>query len=111
MWDGLRLAWRLLRDPRVAPRLKTGVPLLAALYVLSPLDLLPDLLLGPGQVDDLGVVGLTLLFLLRVLPRLAPSSVLAEHLVAMGLAEEQTTGAAGPVIDAEYRVRDGGRRA
>jgi uncharacterized membrane protein YkvA (DUF1232 family) len=47
---------RLLRDPRV-PRSAKLVALLGLGYVLSPIDLMPSLLLGPiGLVDDLFVV-------------------------------------------------------
>ncbi len=47
---------RLLRDARV-PRGAKLVALLGVGYVLSPIDLLPALLLGPlGLVDDLVVV-------------------------------------------------------
>jgi uncharacterized membrane protein YkvA (DUF1232 family) len=47
---------RLLRDPRV-PRGAKLIALFGLGYVLSPIDLLPSLLLGPiGLVDDLFVV-------------------------------------------------------
>jgi uncharacterized membrane protein YkvA (DUF1232 family) len=47
---------RLLRDPRV-PRGSKLVALFGLGYVLSPIDLLPSLLLGPiGLIDDLFVV-------------------------------------------------------
>ena len=47
---------RLLRDPRVPRRAKL-VALFGIGYVLSPIDLLPALLLGPlGLLDDLVVV-------------------------------------------------------
>jgi uncharacterized membrane protein YkvA (DUF1232 family) len=47
---------RLLRDERV-PRGSKWVALLGLGYLLSPIDLLPSLLLGPiGLVDDLLVV-------------------------------------------------------
>ena len=49
-----RLAWRLLRDKRVTS-LKYAIPLLLLAYLLSPVDAIPDLLLGIGQTDDLGV--------------------------------------------------------
>jgi uncharacterized membrane protein YkvA (DUF1232 family) len=50
------LLTRLLRDPRVPRRFKLLV--LAGIgYVVSPIDLMPSLLLGPvGLVDDLLVV-------------------------------------------------------
>lgn len=51
---------RLLRDDRVGLGAK-GIALLGVGYVLSPLDLVPDLLLGPiGLIDDLLVVAATL---------------------------------------------------
>jgi uncharacterized membrane protein YkvA (DUF1232 family) len=47
---------RLLRDPQV-PRRSKWIALFGIGYVLSPIDLLPALLLGPlGMLDDLVVV-------------------------------------------------------
>ena len=83
-WDELRLAFRLYRDPRVSSILKWVVPVVAAIYVISPVDLIPDFLLGLGQVDDLGVLGLALFVTLSLIRRLAPRSVVSEHLSAMG---------------------------
>jgi uncharacterized membrane protein YkvA (DUF1232 family) len=63
---------RLLRDPRVSLGDK-GVALLGLGYVLSPIDLLPALLLGPvGLIDDLVVVAATLS---RVLNHVHPDVV------------------------------------
>lgn len=54
--DLVVLLMRLLRDRRVAPSEK-AIALVGVGYVLSPLDLLPGLLLGPiGLVDDALVV-------------------------------------------------------
>ena len=109
----VRLAWRLFRDPRVAPRLKMIVPVLTAAYVLSPIDLVPDFLLGLGQVDDVGAIGLALLVLTRLVPRLAPAEVVAEHRAAMGLggAPRGTGGdRERTVVEATYRVRDATER-
>ena len=59
------LLMRLLRDPRVSLGDK-GVALLGLGYVLSPIDLLPEILLGPiGLLDDLIVVAATLSRLLN----------------------------------------------
>ncbi len=108
--DRVHLAWRLFRDPRVSPRLKTWVPAFAALYVLSPIDLIPDFLIGLGQVDDIGVIGLAMAALTLVL-RFAPRELVAEHLAAMGLWREETaartpsSGGVGPIVEARYRVR------
>jgi uncharacterized membrane protein YkvA (DUF1232 family) len=51
----LRLTVRLLREPGV-PLLTKAFPILAALYVISPLDFVPDFLPVLGQIDDLGVI-------------------------------------------------------
>ncbi|HEY7032791.1 MAG TPA: DUF1232 domain-containing protein [Thermomicrobiales bacterium] len=117
------LAFRLYRDPRVSVVLKSVVPMLAALYVLSPIDLIPDFLLGVGQVDDLGALAVALFVGLKLIRRCAPSAIVAEHLAAMGLAatggSDGAPGQSGEVIDASYRVvkranrratADGGRR-
>ncbi len=55
----LLLAWNLLRDPRtpVTARLAT---VLALLYVLSPIDLVPDMIPVLGWIDD-GVIAWLLL--------------------------------------------------
>jgi len=54
------LLLRLMRDPRVPPGSKL-IAVLAAGYVLSPIDLMPEVLLGPlGLVDDLLVLGAAL---------------------------------------------------
>jgi len=54
------LLMRLLRDPRV-PVTSKAVALLGVGYVLSPIDLMPAILLGPmGWVDDLVVVAAAL---------------------------------------------------
>ncbi len=54
------LLMRLVRDPRVPIGSKI-IALLGVSYALSPVDLLPEFLLGPiGLVDDLLVVGATL---------------------------------------------------
>ena len=59
------LLTRLLRDPRV-PRGPKLVALLGLGYLLSPIDLLPEVLLGPiGLVDDLLVVSAALSHLLN----------------------------------------------
>jgi uncharacterized membrane protein YkvA (DUF1232 family) len=51
-----KLYWRLFKDRRVPLRAK-AILVVAALYVLSPLDFVPELL-SPlfGVVDDLGVM-------------------------------------------------------
>jgi uncharacterized membrane protein YkvA (DUF1232 family) len=105
----VRLTWRLLNDPRVPVRLKALVPA-AMLYILSPIDFLPDFVLGLGQLDDLGII----LAALALFVRLVPKSVVAEHQAAMdGRAPDAgwASGRRDSVIDAEYTVDDRRRGA
>jgi uncharacterized membrane protein YkvA (DUF1232 family) len=103
--DQLRLSWRLLRDERVSA-LKFALPAFLALYVASPIDAIPDFLLGLGQIDDLGIVVAGVLLLARIIPRLAPAYVVDEHLQDMGLGQPARAGAKpGNVFDARFNVR------
>lgn len=58
------LLGRLLKDARV-PTAEKALFLGAIVYVISPIDLIPDMLPFIGQVDDLYVVALTLLRLVN----------------------------------------------
>lgn len=78
VWDNLVLSWRLYRDPRVSNWIKRLPVVLAVVYLIVPIDLIPDMFLGVGQLDDLGVMGLMALSL-SWLPRFAPADVVAEH--------------------------------
>jgi uncharacterized membrane protein YkvA (DUF1232 family) len=95
----LRLAWRLIREPRV-PAFAKAVPLLALLYVVSPFDFIPDVLPFVGQMDDLGILVLSLKLFLR----LCPPAVTAFHTAAMaGRRRYAPMAPADVVIDATYR--------
>jgi uncharacterized membrane protein YkvA (DUF1232 family) len=103
--DQLRLCWRLLRDGRVSS-LRFLLPAFAALYVLSPVDSIPDVLLGIGQIDDLGIAVAVVMVLARVMPLLAPREVVAEHLRDMGLSTDfQEDSPSAGVFDAQFSVR------
>lgn len=69
-----RLTWRLLFDPRV-PKTTKLIPLGAVLYVLSPFDIIPDIFLTLGQLDDIGLVLLSM----RVFIQTIPSEIVEEH--------------------------------
>src|SRR5947207_2626096 len=58
------LMGRLLRDARV-PTAEKALFLAAIVYVISPLDFIPDVFPFIGQVDDIYVVALTLLRLVN----------------------------------------------
>ena len=62
-----RQLWFALRHPLAPGWLKLGTALIA-LYVISPVDLLPEFLPVIGVVDDLVLVPLAIRWLLRRLP-------------------------------------------
>jgi uncharacterized membrane protein YkvA (DUF1232 family) len=95
----VRLAVRLVREPRV-PLLTKGLPLLAALYVVSPLDLVPDVIPVLGQLDDLGIV----LVALEAFLRLCPEPALVFHRAAIAQGRKYSAmSRADDFIDAEWR--------
>ena len=95
----VRLAWRLLREPRV-PALAKALPALAVLYVLSPLDFIPDVLPVLGQMDDVGILFLSVKLFLRMCPADATSF----HAEAITSGRRFTPmNPADVVIEAKYR--------
>jgi len=69
----VQLAWHLLRDRRV-PLWTKLIPLGAVLYLLFPLDLVSDLFVGLGQLDDLAI----LILGLELFISLSPAEVVEE---------------------------------
>jgi uncharacterized membrane protein YkvA (DUF1232 family) len=66
--DCVTAARALRRDPRVPPRAKVAV-LVALLWVVSPIDLIPEFLPVIGPLDDIIVVALLLRYAARSVPR------------------------------------------
>jgi uncharacterized membrane protein YkvA (DUF1232 family) len=62
-----RLLWRALRHPDAPGWLKLGV-IGIVLYVLSPIDLIPDVIPVVGVLDDIVIVPLAIRWLLNRLP-------------------------------------------
>ncbi len=103
LWSDIVLSWRLLFDRRVSSSVKL-IPLLVVFYILSPIDLVPEVLLPFGVVDDLSafLIGLQLFI------RSAPREVVDEH---RGLRPRRQPGSYTPpqnaqIIEGEYEVRD-----
>jgi uncharacterized membrane protein YkvA (DUF1232 family) len=95
----VRLTVRLLREPGV-PLLTKALPVLAGLYVISPLDFVPDVLPVLGQLDDLGVILIALEGFLKV----CPAGAVDFHRAAMVQGRRyQPMPATGQVIDVEFR--------
>jgi len=74
----VKLFSRLIKDPRVSVSPKLLLAGILA-YVILPTDLLPDFLIGVGQLDDLAVV----LGGLKLFLNLCPGDVVQEHLKAI----------------------------
>lgn len=60
--------WRLRRDPRIPRRVKV-VLIGAGVWVLSPVDLIPEFVPVIGPLDDIVVVALALRYAARRSPR------------------------------------------
>lgn len=65
--DKVKLAWRLFRDDRVSPAVK-AIPLAGLVYIIWPVDLLPDLFPVLGQLDDIAVLLLALNWFIHACP-------------------------------------------
>ena len=83
-----RLVLRLLKDGRVPVWPKLIIPGVIA-YIISPIDLLADPILGLGQIDDVAV----LLIGLKMFVELCPADIVREHLDALS-----------SVVTGSYRV-------
>lgn len=97
-----RLVFRLLRDSRVPIYLKM-LPAAGVLYVLFPFDFILDLAPFLGQLDDLGVI----LVSLEMFIGLCPPHVVEEHRAAIEGREFYSAADArkGETIDGEWRVK------
>ncbi|MBL7184583.1 MAG: DUF1232 domain-containing protein [Anaerolineae bacterium] len=73
-----RLVWRLLWDPDVSTWLKM-IPPATLLYLLFPIDFLPDPVLGLGQLDDIAVI----LLGVKLFIELCPQDIVRHHLREM----------------------------
>ena len=86
MWAEIKLVWQLMFDGRVPFYLKI-IPFIVALYLLSPLDLIPGFIPVIGQLDDFGL----LLIGLSTFIRLAPAEVIDDYLPEQVEIEGKTT--------------------
>ena len=104
----VRLAWRLFRDSRVPGWVKM-IPFAGLLYLLSPIDLLPDWILpGLGEVDDV----VLLILAMKMFIDLSPPGVVRDHLEDLFGTKDRTVAGGDPsgmeTIDGTYRVLDKG---
>lgn len=101
LMEKLPLALRLLLDRRVGFSQKM-IPLLAIFYILSPLDFMPEVILGPfGVLDDIGVF----LLGLEAFIRFSPHEVVMDHVRRLrGYAPQPAEDE--DIIEGEYVIRD-----
>jgi uncharacterized membrane protein YkvA (DUF1232 family) len=87
--------WLAARDPRT-PWLAKALALFVAAYAVSPIDLIPDFIPVIGYLDDLIIVPLGIMLVVRLIP----PEVMAEHREAADKATERPVSrwAAGIVI-------------
>jgi uncharacterized membrane protein YkvA (DUF1232 family) len=103
-FDRMTLSRRLMADGRVSLFHKM-IPPLALLYILSPIDIAPEILLGPlGVVDDVGIAILALEFFIRM----APSDVVREHLEDLQhrFMGKRKNADGENVVEGQYKYRD-----
>ena len=75
-----RLTYRLMRDERV-PNWTKLIPIAVVVYLLIPIDLIPDVIPILGWIDDIAIfVGG-----LRLFEALVPDYIVYEHRAALGM--------------------------
>ena len=88
--SSIRLIWKLLTDSRVPFWIRIALPL-SLIYVISPIDILPDFIPIMGRVDDIIAIVAGIMILLKLVPK----KVVNQH-----KKDNQT------IIDGEYREED-----
>ncbi|MFL7840361.1 MAG: YkvA family protein [Candidatus Promineifilaceae bacterium] len=74
LWQSAKLTVQLFLDPKVPVYLK-ALPLAAVAYLLFPVDFLPDVIPGLGQLDDITI----LLLGAKAFIELAPQDLVAQY--------------------------------
>jgi uncharacterized membrane protein YkvA (DUF1232 family) len=101
--ENARLGWRLFRDQRVPVLTKLLIPGVALAYLLLPVDLLPDVLPGLGQLDDIAMIA----FALKLFVDKSPTWLVQWHRDEMaGRTPKGETVGRESTVDGEYRVID-----
>ena len=81
------------RDPRVPWQAK-ALAICVAAYALSPIDLIPDFIPVLGYLDDLIILPLGVLLVVRMIP----PEIMAEHRGAALLAQQKPQSTAAAVV-------------
>ena len=95
------LVWRLTFDKRVNIILRSLVPL-ALVYILWPFDLIKDSIPLIGRMDDVIIMAMGVLFLVK----LAPQHVVDEHLGRAAPSDRPEDKDPSQVVDGKARFID-----
>ncbi len=97
----VKLILRLIRDRRVSFWLKI-IPIGGLIYLVSPLDLIPDIALPViGELDDAAILYITNALFIE----LCPPAIVREHVKA--LSREQSASGDDEVVEADsVEIRD-----
>ncbi len=91
----VKLILRLIGDRRISGWLKI-IPIAGVLYLISPIDLIPDIALPViGELDDAAILWITN----AVFIELCPPAIVREHVKA--LSDSGSKAAEDEVVDAE----------
>ena len=93
----LRLVWLLFWDGRIPLWAKSVLPL-SLLYLISPIDFVPDVILGFGQLDDLSVI----LLGMALFVKLCPQDIVQNYLDQLEYGDLDDD----EVVDTTYSVMD-----
>jgi uncharacterized membrane protein YkvA (DUF1232 family) len=96
LFSRLQIALKLIKDPRVPPLMKI-VPFLPLIYLVFPMDFIPDLIPGLGQLDDIGMIILGI----EAFMKLVPQTILSEY--EKGDGSKPQAANSNTVVDAEWR--------
>lgn len=107
IFSTIRLVFGLILDPRIHWAIRL-IPILAIAYVLSPVDLIPDFIIGLGQIDDVAILfAATKIFLLLSRSWLGKDALDQLWAVNARRASAWTSRGRGSVVDAGYHFVDG----
>ncbi len=100
--DHGRLVLRLMGDKRVPMYLK-ALPIASLVYLISPIDFIPDVIPVLTQIDDFAAI----LIGVETFIKLCPSEVVAEHRANLGGESPYTTAGKSneDTIDGQWRTK------
>lgn len=101
--EQVMLTFRLLKDRRV-PIWTKVLLFVPFLYLLSPIDILPDFIPVLGQLDDISII----LLGMRLFEALSPTDVVAEHRLSIANRGKRSFEV---LENVEYEIRQEGEKA